>query len=100
MKKLYMALALLGVASANAQAVSFTGQVLGPASYNPCVVDMDGDFLEDVVTIQANQITIYKQQASGGLVPTVISVPGLGVGSVTPDWSIAAADFDRNGYTD
>ncbi len=100
MKQFYLALALVGAAAMNAQTVSFTGQVFGTASYNPCVVDMDGDYLDDIVTVQANQLTVYKQQASGGFVPTVYPVTGLGVGNVTPDWSIAAADFDRNGFTD
>jgi len=85
---------------AMAQPVSFTPYNFGIGSYNSCTVDMNGDHLDDIVTVQLNQLTVYKQQATGGFIPTTYSLPGLGFGNLSPDWSIAAADFDRNGFTD
>jgi hypothetical protein len=58
---------------------------------------MNNDHLEDIVTVQATQMTLFKQKSSGGF-DTVIIPFGTTVN--TPDWSIAAGDFDRNGYND
>lgn len=101
MKKLYV-LALFAIGgSVLAQPVTFTPSPLGSnTSYNPCAVDMDGDYLDDVVSVTNNQLKIWKQQPGGGLVLTTYTVPGLGLGWASPDWSIAAGDFDANGYTD
>src|SRR6476620_3856864 len=101
MKNFYFLLtALMVAATGSTQTVSFTAQAFGAGSYNPCAVDMNGDFLDDIVTIQSNQLTVYKQQASGGFVSTVYPLTGIGVGNATPDWSIAAGDFDDNGFND
>ncbi len=101
MKNFYLLIGLLSLGTAAfAQTVSFSAQSFGAGSYNPCAVDMNNDHLDDIVTVQANQLTVYKQLPSGGFSPTVYSIPGLGTGFVTPDWSIAAGDIDANGYTD
>ena len=76
--------------------ISFTTGTI-PTSSNICaVVDMNGDYLDDIVTVQANQVTLLTQKVGGfntNLFPLSATV-------FTPDWSIAAGDFDRNGFTD
>jgi len=64
------------------------------------VVDMNGDFLDDLVTIPNSggtyNLNIYYQQTDGSFV----------VGNYfpnanrAPSWSLAAGDFDGNGYND
>ncbi|HEY0045612.1 MAG TPA: FG-GAP-like repeat-containing protein [Flavobacterium sp.] len=101
MKKNYFLAALFCCALPTlAQNVNFTATPFGSGGYNACTVDMNGDYLDDIVTIQANQITVYTQQVGGALVPVVYAVPGVGTGFVTPDWSIAAGDIDANGFND
>ena len=101
MKNFYFLLAMLGfVTTVSSQAVTFTPQAFGNGSYNPCAVDMNGDFLDDIVTVQSNQLRVYAQQVAGGFVMTTYPVTGLGTGNVTPDWSIAAGDIDANGLND
>ncbi|NUY82007.1 VCBS repeat-containing protein [Flavobacterium sp. MAH-1] len=102
MKKLYVLLAVCSFpVLGQAQTVSFTQQALGGnVPYNPCTVDMDGDHLDDVVAIGSNQLKVWKQLASGGFTLATYAVTGLGLGNATPDWSIAAGDFDGNGFTD
>ena len=77
--------------------ISFTSQVI---SINPTicnVADMNGDFLDDITYVQSNQISILTQKNSGGFDTTVIPFP---TSVLTSDWSIAAGDFDKNGYND
>ncbi len=77
--------------------VSFTTQTI-PTSSNICaVVDMNKDYLDDIVTVQNNQITILDQKISGGFTTYVYP---LATNVSIPDWSIAAGDFDRNSYND
>ncbi len=100
MKKLYFITALALSSICSAQDVSFTAQNVGFAQYSACTVDMDGDYLDDIVTVMTNQLRVYKQLPGGGFQQLNFSVPGLGTAFVTPDWSIAAGDFDKNGFND
>lgn len=73
------------------QSITTTG------NYRNCVVDMNGDFLDDIVTVDATNLNIHYQQAGGGF--TEVNIPTTSANHV-PSWSIAAGDFDRNGYND
>ncbi|SEW45673.1 Por secretion system C-terminal sorting domain-containing protein [Chryseobacterium wanjuense] len=74
------------------QSVSSTG------SFNNCVVDMNGDYLDDIVSvISATQIMISYQQTGGGFTNVSYTVPTT---IITPSWSIAAGDYDNNGFND
>jgi len=77
--------------------ISFTQQSIPSSSTICCVVDMDGDYLDDIVTVSSNSMTILKQLATGGFTSSTIALPGL---TTTPGWSIAAGDYDRNGFND
>lgn len=77
--------------------VSFTTQPI-PTSSNICaVVDMNGDYLDDIVTVQNNQITLLNQKTIGGFTTYVYP---LATDVNIPNWSIAAGDYDRNNYND
>ncbi len=79
--------------------VTFTGAQIptstGDMKY--CIVDANGDYLDDVVMVNDNNMHFLYQQAAGGPF-TEATVPV----SVThlPSWSIAAGDLDKNGIND
>ena len=80
--------------------LSFTSQpVSGIAgNYNNCIVDMNGDYLDDIVSaINNTSLAITYQQTNGTFTTTTFTVNNTSVG---PSWSIAAGDYDNNGYND
>lgn len=77
--------------------VSFTQQAVSTNGTNRAVVDMNGDHLDDIVAVTATNINIHYQLATGGFNSVNITTSSA---DFTPNWSLAAADFDANGYTD
>ena len=61
------------------------------------LVDMNNDKLDDLVSIQQTSINIHYQLEEGGFNPVSI---GTSYADNAPSWSMAAGDFDRNGYND
>ena len=76
---------------------TFTNQSISTTGTNRAVVDMNGDFLDDIVSINATNINIQYQLNGGGFQEVNITTSEA---DFTPGWSLAAADFDGNGYTD
>lgn len=80
--------------------LSFTSTpVFGIAGgFNNCIADMNGDYLDDIVSAVSNtQLVIAYQGANGVFTATSHAVPNT---TVLPSWSIAAGDYDNNGYND
>lgn len=83
--------------------VSFSSQSfssLGSPQINWAVVDMNGDYLDDIVTVRTTSnttINIQYQNSGGGFTSVDITTPAP---DYSPSWSLAAADYDKNGYTD
>ena len=80
--------------------LSFTSQAVAgiTGGYNNCIVDMNGDYLDDIVSaVSATQLAITFQHASGPFTTTTYTVPNT---TVLPSWSIAAGDYDNNGFND
>lgn len=77
--------------------ISFTAQSNSQINgqYNICVVDMNNDYLDDIVCVSQGSIKILHQQVGGGFVPTTYSVPNT---NFLPNWSIAAGDVTKSGY--
>ena len=61
------------------------------------LVDMNNDKLDDLVSIQNTSINIHYQLEEGGFNPVSIETT---YADYPPSWSLAAGDFDRNGYND
>lgn len=61
------------------------------------LVDMNGDFLDDIVTIQETAINISYQLPAGGFNFQSITTTSA---DFLPSWSLAAGDWDGNGYND
>jgi hypothetical protein len=100
MNKIFTLFTFIFFSALNGQ-VSFVneGSSLGgiaSAGYQDCGVDMNGDYLDDVVRVTDIGIYIDYQQEDGSFVqeffPLIVQNP--------PTWSICAGDIDRNGYND
>lgn len=77
--------------------VTFTAFTIPASSNICCVADMNGDYLDDIVTVSASNVTVLAQKNIGGFLTQNFALTS----SVNlPDWSIASGDFDRNGYND
>jgi hypothetical protein len=63
------------------------------------LVDMNGDFLDDIVSISNNQIEIHFQQPNGTFNTQVFPTPVVASGYL-PSWSLTAADYNADGFTD
>jgi hypothetical protein len=72
--------------------------VEGLNDYRKCVVDMNGDYLDDIVSPGNNEVKIFYQSAnnSGFTTATLTALHT----QFMPDWSMAAGDYDKNGYND
>ena len=80
--------------------LSFTSQTVAgiTGGYNNCIVDMNGDYMDDIVSaVDATHLAITYQQAGGAFSTTTYTVPST---SVLPSWSVAAGDYDNNGFND
>jgi len=66
-------------------------------AYKLAVADMNGDFLDDIVTVSEGEIQIHYQEATGGFTPVIIATD---LADFLPTWSIAIADYDKNGFSD
>ena len=78
--------------------VTFTANPVGTTgSYDIGLVDLNGDFLDDVVSISRTNINIHYQLNTGGFNAVDVTTTNA---DFPPSWSMAAGDFDRNGYND
>lgn len=77
----------------------FTSGVVNlSGSYKLGVVDMNGDYLDDIVSVSNGVVNILYQNSDGnGFTEAVRTTPGA---QNLPSWSLAAGDFDKNGYND
>ena len=83
------------------QVVSFTDQsgllASGPSGHS-CVVDMNNDYLDDVVRVSASENKLYIdfQQSNGTFVQEIFEFDIQN----DPNWSIAAGDVNADGKND
>lgn len=99
MKKITLSLAFgLATLLVNAQDVSFTIENIATTGSERALVDMNGDHLDDIVSVTSTNVQIFYQKASGGGFDEVNITTSAA--NNFPSWSLAAADYDGNGYTD
>lgn len=77
--------------------ISFTQQSISATGSDRAIVDMNGDFLDDLVSVGETNININYQLATGGFTNANIATTAA---DFVPSWSLAAGDFDANGYND
>ena len=91
---------VMETAPAGPDRLGFTTQAVAgiTGGYNNCIADMNGDYLDDIVSaISTTQLAITYQQAGGTFATTTYTVSNT---TVLPSWSIAAGDYDNNGFND
>ncbi|MFN4854764.1 MAG: FG-GAP-like repeat-containing protein [Bacteroidota bacterium] len=66
-------------------------------SYKNAMVDMNGDYLDDIVSVSSDNIQIHFQDTGG-----LFSVQNFPTTNATfqPSWSIAMGDINEDGYND
>lgn len=66
--------------------------------FKSCITDMNGDYLDDIVSPLEGAVAILYQNPDGsGFTPATLTAPAT---NNMPGWSMAAGDFDKNGYND
>jgi hypothetical protein len=80
--------------------VTYTTQTVGTinSQYNICVADMNGDFKDDIVGISAANMRIHYQTNTPGTY-TITDFP-LSGSVLLPNWSMAAGDYNKDGFND
>lgn len=77
-------------------AFAFSIASLTTTGTNRATVDMNGDGLDDTVSVSNNNISINYQTSAGFNNVNIPTTTAMNI----PTWSLAAADYDGNGYTD
>ncbi|WP_293896357.1 FG-GAP-like repeat-containing protein [Flavobacterium sp.] len=67
------------------------------SGYNLCIVDMNGDHVDDIVGVSNNNLRVHYQGAGGTFTITDYPISGT---SMMPGWSMAAGDYNKDGKTD
>ncbi|TDR26076.1 FG-GAP-like repeat-containing protein [Flavobacterium cheniae] len=80
--------------------VSYTTQTVATinSGYNICVVDMNGDYKDDIVGISAANMRIHYQTSTPGTY-TITDYTLTGT-VLQPNWSLAAGDYNKDGFND
>lgn len=78
-------------------AVTFSVSSISTTGTNRAIVDMNGDHLDDIVSVSNTNINIQEQQTTGGFQNMNIATS---YADFTPSWSLAAADYNADGFTD
>lgn len=77
--------------------VNFSTQSISIGNYDLTVVDMNGDHLDDIVSASSSNVNVHYQLSTGGFNEVDIPTPNA---DFLPGWSMAAADYNRDGQTD
>ncbi|MEL1246283.1 FG-GAP-like repeat-containing protein [Flavobacterium sp. DGU11] len=76
----------------------FEPQFIDIGGSRNCVVDMNGDYLDDVIGVDNGVVHVLFQNANGSGF-TSQDLPALSSQN-TPSWSIAAGDYNKDGFND
>lgn len=81
------------------QRITYTTQNIATinSTYNLCVVDMNGDRKDDIAGVSANYLRIHYQGTGGTFTNTDFPIANT---SNMPSWSLAAGDYNKDGYND
>lgn len=74
----------------------FTGQTLSLSNVYG-VADLNGDYLDDIISPNTSAVNALLQSGSGGFTSAALPTPAV---TYLPTWSMAVGDYDKNGYND
>ncbi|WP_348661251.1 FG-GAP-like repeat-containing protein [Croceibacter atlanticus] len=77
--------------------ITFTSTSSETDGTQRALVDMNGDYLDDIVSISTTNVNIRYQQTSGHFTTANIETTSA---ENSPSWSLSAGDIDGNGYND
>ncbi|HAA00020.1 MAG TPA: FG-GAP-like repeat-containing protein [Flavobacteriales bacterium] len=80
------------------QLITFTTQGIPNGDNSRCVMDMNGDHIDDIVYTSGNTLRVHYQTAPATFTSTTHTISGTVTNA--PSWSIAGGDMDNNGYND
>jgi hypothetical protein len=80
--------------------INYNNQIISTinSSYNIAIVDMNGDYKDDIVGVSANNLRVHFQGNTPGSF-TVTDFPITGTSDM-PSWSLAAGDYNKDGFND
>jgi ASPIC and UnbV/FG-GAP-like repeat/Secretion system C-terminal sorting domain len=80
-------------------AITYTNQAISTLSstYNTCIVDMNGDKKDDIVGVSASNLKVHFQTTPSTFTVTDFPITGT---SKMPTWSMAAGDYNKDGFND
>lgn len=98
MRKIILQISVLALAGGLNAQLSFTSATVPTSGeYKMCVVDMNGDYLDDIVSVTSNNINILFQKEDGTF--ETKNFPTTNADNM-PGWSMAAGDYNGDGYND
>jgi hypothetical protein len=97
MKKIILLLVLCIFINEVSAQVTFTNESISIVGSERAVVDMNGDNLDDIVSVSSSNVNVHYQLEGGGF--NTVNIPTTAADN-TASWSMAAADYDGNGFTD
>lgn len=68
-------------------------------NFNLAIVDMNGDFFDDIVSVSNGNIQVHFSNGENDFSIQDFQVPNVNNGFL-PSWSLAAADYNADGFTD
>src|SRR5690606_5991606 len=76
--------------------ISFTQQSLATSGSGLAIADMNGDYLDDVVSISATNVNVFLQTSTDFV---ELNIP-TDQADWTPDWSLSIGDYNADGFND
>lgn len=82
-----------------AEPAMFTMQAIEIEGSKNCVVDLNGDYLDDIVSVGSDTTVnvLYQAANDSGFETATLTTPST---LYEAYWSITAGDYDKNGYND
>ncbi len=84
--------------SSNPSLLTFTPTTISTTgNYKIAVADMNGDYLDDIVSVSDTNIQVLQQETSGTFTTTNYTTTEA---QFSPSWSMAIGDLNEDGYND
>jgi len=66
-------------------------------TYKIAIADMNGDYLDDIVSVSGTSVNIMYQQTDGSFIQNTIATDQA---QFEPSWSLAIGDYNKDGFND